>query len=124
MPGGRLPYFTAAKMNRATPTPAACAWNSWSSSERTTRETTNGPLVEWSAAEEVSPGVVQLTARNYFVDADEALTERQTLRFRELTALELGLRAAGFTVNAVYGDWQRGPVADSSTVLVVVATAR
>ena len=67
---------------------------------------------------------MQLTAHNYFVDADETLTERQTLHFRGRTALEQGLRAAGFTVNAVYGDWQRGPVTDSSTVLVVVATAR
>jgi hypothetical protein len=103
--------------------PAARAWRGWSSPERTTRETAHGPLVEWSEADEVAPGVVQLTAHNVFVETGETVTEVQTLHFRERSGLERELRAAGFAVEAVYGDWQRGPITSASPVMVFVATA-
>lgn len=104
--------------------PAAEEWRGWTSTEHTTRDTAHGPLEEWSKAEEVAPGVVRLVASNRFVEADETIVETVTLRFRTRTELERQLVAAGFAVTAVFGDWQRGPVVDSSAVLVVTAVAR
>ncbi|MBT2503876.1 trans-aconitate 2-methyltransferase [Curtobacterium sp. ISL-83] len=104
--------------------PAAGAWRHWTSQEPTTRETVHGPLVEWSEAREVAPGVVRLVAHNSFTKLQEVVTETLTLHFRDRATLERDLHAAGFSVDAVYGDWVRGPVTESSAVLVVVATAR
>jgi SAM-dependent methyltransferase len=104
--------------------PAARAWRAWSAPERTTRSTADGPLEEWTEAEEVAPGVVELTAYNHFVRTGERIVETQLLHFRDRAALERDLGTAGFTVTAVHGDWQRGPVTDASAVLVVLAVAR
>lgn len=104
--------------------PAAEAWLGWTSTERTTRGTAHGPLEEWSEAEEVAPGVVRLVASNRFTDTGETIVETVTLHFRTRSELERQLHAAGFAVTAVFGDWQRGPVVDSSAVLVVTAVAR
>jgi SAM-dependent methyltransferase len=104
--------------------PAARAWAGWSSQDRTTRQTVHGPLVEWLEAEETSPGVVQLTAHNEFTDAHETVTETATLHFRDQRTVERQLGTAGFVVEAVYGDWQRGPVTDASPVMVFVAAVR
>jgi SAM-dependent methyltransferase len=104
--------------------PAAEAWRRWTSTERTTRDTAHGPLEEWSEAEEVAPGVVRLIASNRFTDTDETIVETVTLHFRTRNELERQLAAAGFAVTAVFGDWQRGPVVDSSAVLVVTAVGR
>lgn len=104
--------------------PSAEAWRGWTSSERTTRDTAHGPLEEWSRADEVSPGVVRLIASNRFLRTGETVVETQTLHFRTRSELERQLDAAGFTVTAVFGDWRRGPVVDSSAVLVVTASAR
>lgn len=104
--------------------PAAEAWLGWTSTERTTRGTAHGPLEEWSEAEEVAPGVVRLVASNRFTDTGETIVETVTLHFRTRSELERQLDAAGFAVTAVFGDWQRGPVVDSSAVLVVTAVAR
>jgi hypothetical protein len=84
----------------------------------------SGPLEEWSEAKETTPGVVRLVAHNAFVDTGELLTYTEDLFFRESSELEHELDVAGFELASVYGDWQRGPVTDSSEVLVLVATAR
>ena len=88
------------------------------------RETASGPLEEWFEAEEITPGVVRLVAHNTFVGTGEILTYTEDLFFRELSELEHELDIARFDTAAVYGDWQRGPVTESSEVLVLVATAR
>jgi len=60
--------------------PAAGAWHTWSSSERSVRETASGPLEEWSEAEEITPGVVRLVAHNAFVGTGELAQELAPLR--------------------------------------------
>jgi len=104
--------------------PATRAWESWSSPERSTRETAHGTLVEWSEVEEAAPGVVELVFHNQFIDADETVVENLTLRFRSRGDLERALSDAGFSVDAVYGDWNRGPCRESSQIMVFVASAR
>lgn len=104
--------------------PAARAWLGWSSPAPTTRQTTHGPLVEWANVDETAPGVVQIAAHNRFTDTGDEIVHEETLYFRDRTAIEEELSAAGFAVDAVYGDWQRGPVAETSAVMIFVANAR
>jgi SAM-dependent methyltransferase len=104
--------------------PAARSWQSWTTGERSARETASGTLIEWSEAEEIAPGVVELVSHNLFTGSDETITETLLLHFRGRVDLEHELTAAGFAVDAVYGDWDRGPVTDASAILVFVARAR
>lgn len=103
--------------------PAARAWQNWSA-DRSARETAHGTLVEWSQVKEATPGVVELVFHNYFVDLDETIVENLTLHFRTREDVERELSEAGFIVDAVYGDWDRGPCLESSQVMVFVASAR
>jgi SAM-dependent methyltransferase len=114
-PGGTLAFESR--------NPAVPAWRGWSAPERSTRQTADGPLEEWTEAEEVAPGVVELTAYNHFVRTGERIVETQLLHFRNRATLERDLVTAGFRVTAVHGDWQRGPVTDASAVLIVLASA-
>lgn len=104
--------------------PAAAAWRTWTSTEHTIRDTPSGPLEEWSDAREIRPGVVRLVSHNVFLDTDERLTSTDDLFFRDRTVVQHHLDVAGFHIAAVYGDWQQGPVTESSAVLVFVAVAR
>ena len=104
--------------------PAVRAWESWASDERTTRETDHGTLVEWCEVEELVPGTVRLLAHNLFAETSETVTEAQVLVFRDRSALEGQLNAAGFDGEAVYGDWKRSSLLEEAPVMVFVARAR
>lgn len=101
--------------------PLVRAWEDWTASERSTRETAEGSLEEWMATEEVAPGTVRIRASNRFVDSDETVTEEFDLAFRFRETITADLHAAGFTVDAVYGDWNRAPFEDRSPLMVLVA---
>ncbi|KHK97120.1 methyltransferase type 12 [Microbacterium mangrovi] len=103
--------------------PAARAWETWSGGDRTSRATPHGELVEWMEAAEVSPGVVELVAHNLFVATGEEVTETQLLTFRDRAMLEYQLDAAGFAVEAVFGDWNRTPFRGHEALMVFVARA-
>jgi SAM-dependent methyltransferase len=104
--------------------PAVHAWKGWASNKRTTRETGHGTLVEWCEVEESAPGIVKLVAHNFFAETSETVTEAQVLVFRDRSALEGQLNAAGFDVKAVYGDWRRSPFTEEAPLMVFVACAR
>lgn len=104
--------------------PLARAWESWSSPERSTRTTPYGSLVEWMAADEITPGTVRIQAFNLFLETGETVVEDFELEFRTLDAIRTDLESASFTVEAVYGDWDRTPFQDDAGMMVIVATAR
>lgn len=54
----------------------------------------------------------------------ETVTEAQVLVFRDRSALEGQLNAAGFDGEAVYGDWKRSSLLEEAPVMVFVARAR
>jgi SAM-dependent methyltransferase len=115
-PGGTLAFESR--------NPAARAWEGWGGGERTTRQTAHGELVEWMEVTEVSPGVVELVGHNLFAATGEELTETQLLTFRDRATIEAQLDAAGFAVDAVFGDWRRTPFRGDEPLMVFVARAR
>jgi len=104
--------------------PAARAWESWATDERTSRETPHGRLIEWTEVEEKTPHTVKLTAHNFFVETTETVTETEVLTFRDRSTLEDQLKTAGFDVRSVYGDWNRNPFTAEAPIMVFVAVAR
>jgi SAM-dependent methyltransferase len=103
--------------------PADRAWERWAG-PATTRDTAHGPLEEWADVEETGPGSVRVVFHSRFVATGEVVTEVQPFAFRDRATLTTQLDAAGFDVDAVHGDFARGPLTESSRVMVFVARAR
>jgi SAM-dependent methyltransferase len=102
--------------------PADRAWERWN--RQTTFQkshTRHGPLEEWLELVSVGDGKVCLDGHNLFADTGEVMVVRSELRFRSQTELTESLSHIGFIVEHVYGDWNRGPVTDTSRVLVFIA---
>ena len=102
--------------------PRARAWLGWDDG-REVIETDDGQVIAWNEVTGESDGVVGLTGHFVLPDG-EHLTDEGALRFRTEEELRASLVGAGFGVRAVYGDWMRGPVTDTTTELIVVAEAR
>ncbi|MFT2753224.1 class I SAM-dependent methyltransferase [Clavibacter sp. Sh2088] len=102
--------------------PADGAWERWSG-PATTRDTAHGPLEEWMDVEETGPGRVTAVFHSRFVATGEVVTDVQEFAFRDRATLTAQLDAAGFDVDAVHGDFARGPLTEASRVMVFVARA-
>ncbi|GHG53374.1 methyltransferase type 11 [Flavimobilis marinus] len=104
--------------------PAARAWETWATEERTSRKTAHGTLIEWSDVTRLDDRTVEYAAHNIFLDSGDTVTERLQLVFRSRAEIEADLQAAGLAVESVYGDWSRTPMSDDAPVMVFVARAR
>ncbi|MGB0388108.1 MAG: class I SAM-dependent methyltransferase [Ardenticatenaceae bacterium] len=98
------------------------AWERWNR-EATYEQIDSpyGPMECWLELVNVADGRVCFKGYNVFTVTGEVLVASSELRFRSLTELTNSVSNAGFTVEHVYGDWERGPVTSSSRVLVIVA---
>lgn len=103
--------------------PSVRAWEDWASDERTSRQTRHGELVEWMDVVCTDDRTVQLSAHNLFTRTGEEATSSQILIFRGREEIENHLQKAGFSTEAVYGDWKRTPFDASARVMVFVARA-
>jgi len=103
--------------------PAASAWTTWTSQTPVTRVTPHGRLREWSVADEIAPGRIRLTAHNVFEESEDHVVETVTLVFRDREEIELQLTAAGFKVESVSSDWNRGPFSGKAALMVFEARA-
>jgi SAM-dependent methyltransferase len=103
--------------------PADRAWETWAG-PATTRDTAHGKLEEWAEVEETRPGRVTVAFRSRFAATGDLVTEVQEFAFRDRATITQQLDAAGFDVDAVHGDFARGPLTASSRVMVFVARAR
>ncbi len=69
----------------------------------------------------VGEGRVTFEGHNVFLSTGEVVIVRSELRFRSLEELTRTLTGSGFTVEHVYGDWNKGPLLSTSRVMVFVA---
>ena len=113
-PGGRFAFETR--------NPAAQGWRTWTREEsfRTYPCPDGGSYASWVQVTSVEPGLVSFDGVTALPDG-RTLTSPSTLRFRTRAEVEASLRAAGFTIETVYGDWQRGPATPLSRELIVIA---
>lgn len=75
----------------------------------------------WLELVDVGNGRVRFEGHNVFTATDEDVIVSSELRFRSLAELTDSLINAGFTVEHVFGDWERGAFVRTSRVMVFVA---
>jgi len=120
-PGGHLAFESR--------NPAAEGWRAWSpSAGRRRLEGAFGAAEVWFDGLEVereaeAGDLVRFDIHYRFEGAGDGaeLVSRNTLRFRPRWVLERDLRAAGFEVERVYGDWDRSALSEASPEMIFVA---
>ncbi|MCW2932487.1 MAG: SAM-dependent methyltransferase [Actinomycetia bacterium] len=91
-------------------------------SERTGHHRSAGrPLHVWNEVESVAGDLVTFTGTTAQPDGTVLSCARTTLRFLGPQALGPFLDAAGFQVEAQYGDWDRAPVTTASREIITIA---
>lgn len=101
--------------------PAARAWEHWEQGVPSLRQTTHGPLREWSLVRTLGAGRVVLTAHNVFETTGEHVIHEETLTFRTEEEIRNGLDEAHFLVSRVSGDWGGSPFDGTQPVIVFEA---
>lgn len=102
--------------------PEVRAWEGWN--RETTYgqyETPNGPMETWLEVVGVGEGEVEFEGHNVFMDTGEDLVAGSVLRFRSEDELTASLSSTGFTVEHIYGSWERDTFASTSRLMVFVA---
>src|SRR3954471_11551904 len=105
--------------------PADRAWERWPEEWHRTVALASGGTVEQSIEVTDIAGDTTTHTIRYRFDGGDELESAATLRFRTEDELHTSLVAAGFTVDAIFGGWQREPIGRGDGELLVVArTAR
>jgi ubiquinone/menaquinone biosynthesis C-methylase UbiE len=116
VPGGRLTFDTR--------DPRAKGWERWG--ERYSRRDLSLPdgrtVTVTFQVTSVAANVVGSSARYAFSDGTE-LVSTQDLRFRTEAELRSSLGAAGFTIDQIYGGWDRAPVGSPDGEFLIIARA-
>ena len=114
VPGGRLMFDSR--------DPRAREWERWNPVDSRRRiSLPDGRVVAaWTEVTAVQDGAVTFSHHYTFPDGEELLSTA-TLRFRTQEEVCSSLREAGFSVESMYGGWQREPVGMGDGELLVVA---
>ena len=113
-PGGSLAFESR--------NPGAREWEGWTpEARRSVDDPSAGRVETWSEVDDVRDGIVSYTIHYAFVATGDELVSPIKLRFRSEAELTESLRDAGFTVERVYGDWDRRPADPTTRELIVVA---
>ncbi len=113
-PGGHLAFESRNPEDRA--------WERWNRAATYEQiDSPYGPVECWLELGDLGNGRVRFAGHNVFTTTGEVVIGSSELRFRSQAELTDSVTTAGFTVEHVYGDWNRGPVARTSRVLVVIA---
>jgi hypothetical protein len=75
----------------------------------------------WLELVKVDNGRVRFEGHNVFNATGEVVVVSSELRFRSMAELTDSLINSGFTVEHFYGDWRRGPVTNTSRLMIFVA---
>jgi SAM-dependent methyltransferase len=81
-----------------------------------------GTVVLWQRLLELRGDLARYEL-HYLVEGNELVTENE-LRFRSQAELSESLRETGFSVEHVYGDWNRSPVGAATPEMIFVAKRR
>ena len=103
--------------------PVAKGWERWNKEETyDIQQTPFGPLESWLDLVEVGENqrTVKFKATNIFQETDETLVGESELRFRTAGEITLTLQQAGFSVERIYGNWEKKPFEPADPVMVFV----
>ncbi|HET6989030.1 MAG TPA: class I SAM-dependent methyltransferase, partial [Kribbella sp.] len=106
----------------ATRNPEVREWESWNPTNPYDIVDHNGRELRMIYhVEEVEGDVVTFTETTALRDDTPLRTDRASLNFLGVDTLNAVLTMAGFTVEAQYGDWTRGPLTSTSEDIITVA---
>ena len=115
-PGGTLAFESR--------NPLAKGWESWNK-ENThgVEQTPFGPLECWLDVVEVGENqrTVKFEATNIFQETGETLVIESELRFRTAGEITLSLQQAGFSVERIFGNWEKKPFTPADPIMVFIA---
>jgi SAM-dependent methyltransferase len=102
--------------------PQAGAWEDWNPSNASDVVDAAGRTLRVSHhVDSVAGDVVTFTETTSDSEGAILRADRASLRFLDAPALAAFLAGAGFTIEAQYGDWHRGPVTDTSREIITIA---
>jgi SAM-dependent methyltransferase len=104
--------------------PQGQPWLAWTAhlSRRRVPDAGQGPIDVWCDVVEVRDDLVRFEYHNRLVSGGEELVSVNELRFRTREELTQALMDVGFSVDHVFGDFDRAPVDVGSPELIFVAT--
>jgi SAM-dependent methyltransferase len=113
-PGGRLIFDTR--------DPADRGWERWNpvDSRRELTMPDGVTVVHWTEITSVVDGDVTGVHRYRFSDGDER-EATATMRFRPEAEIRAALTKAGFTIEQIYGGWNRDPIGHPDGEFLVIA---
>jgi ubiquinone/menaquinone biosynthesis C-methylase UbiE len=116
VPGGRLTFDSR--------DPRARKWEDWNPADSRRQITLpdGRGVTAWTEVTQVKDRVVDFMI-HYLMPAGEELVSEGTLAFRTEDELRSSLTDAGFTIEAIYGGWNRDPIGHPDGEFLVVATA-
>ena len=112
-PGGHLTFESR--------DPRAREWELWTGNERIIPSSVHGGIESRTEVTNVEGDVVYAVSHRRLVRSGEELVSPFTLRFRSEGLLRQSLASVGFSVQAIYGDWDRRPSGPGERELIVIA---
>ena len=113
-PGGTLAFESR--------NPDARGWERWNRKDSFVRyDSPHGMIESWVEVVWVGNGRVHFQGHNIFTATGEELVADSELRFRSLAELTASLHNAGFTIEHLYGNWDRTPFLPTSQEMIFIA---
>ncbi len=101
--------------------PRAREWKTWTGRKRIIPDSIYGPIESWTEATAMEGDVVYAVGHRRLVESNEELLSPFALRFRSEEFLRHSLASVGFSVQDVFGDWDRRPSGPGERELIVIA---
>jgi SAM-dependent methyltransferase len=100
--------------------PRAREWKRWTGRKRIIPDSLYGRIESWTEVTNVEGDVVYAVGRRRLVQSNEELVSPFALRFRSEELLRQSLGSSGFSVETVFGDWDRRPSGPGEPELIVI----
>ncbi len=101
--------------------PRAQEWKRWTGRKRVIPDSPYGRIESWTEVTKVEGDVVYAVGRRRLLQSDEALVSPFALRFRSEELLRESLTSSGFSVQNIFGYWDRRPSGPGEAELIVIA---
>ena len=101
--------------------PRAREWDRWTGNKRMISDPVFGRIESSTEVTNVEDDVVSVVGHRRLLRSNEELVSPFALRFRSEELLRKSLTSAGFSVQNVYGDWDRRPTGRGERELIVIA---
>ena len=112
-PGGHLAFESR--------DPRAREWEHWIGRRRIIPDSPYGRIESWTEVTNVEGDVVHAVGHRRLVQSNEELVSPFAIRFRSEQLLRQSLTSSGFSVESVFGDWDRRPPGPGERELIVIA---